>query len=71
MQELQNPIRVGDDHDVAREKSVLVRLTVDQHARWTAAATADKRTLADWVRVVIDEQLEKAPPAIKPTKRKR
>lgn len=61
---------LGDDAAVAREKSVLVRLTAEQHARWSAAAAAAKRTLADFVRIVVDESLEASAPA-KPAKKAR
>ena len=57
-QELATAHDVGDDHDVKREKLVMVRLTAEQHAKWQAAADAAKRTLADWVRVTVDEKLE-------------
>jgi hypothetical protein len=37
-----------------REARIMVNLTHEQRARWLAAATADQRTLPDWLRIVAD-----------------
>lgn len=58
--------KTGDDADVKREKSILIRVTAEQHEKWQAAATAAKRTVSDWIRIVIDEHLEGTAPTLKP-----
>ncbi len=63
-------VEVGDDAAVAREKSVLVRLTADTHAKWSKAAAVAKRTIADFARVVVDEYIEAHAPAKPTAKRK-
>ena len=63
-QELQTARQLGDDHDVKRDEQIMVRVTTEQLKAWQAAAAADQRTLADWVRIQCDA-------AIKPTKKGR
>lgn len=46
---------------MTREKIVMVRLTAEEREAWQAAADADQRKLADWVRVVVNAQLQAAP----------
>jgi hypothetical protein len=60
-----------DDATVAREKLVMVRLTVEEHDRWQAAAFANQRKLADYVRVVVNGQLEHVLPSRARQQRKR
>jgi hypothetical protein len=49
-----------------QEHPVSVRFTAEEHARLSALAERDKRTLADWIRVValreLERQVESAPP---------
>lgn len=59
----------GDDSDVNREKRdeiVMVRVTAAEKKAWEAAAENDQRTLADWIRIVVNGQA-----GFKPKKRRR
>jgi hypothetical protein len=52
--ELATARQLGDDHEVKRDEQIMVRLTREQLKAWQAAAAADQRTLADWVRIQCD-----------------
>lgn len=61
-QNLHSPHGSRDDLDVAnRDEIVMVRLTADEKKAWQAAADANQRKLADWVRVIVSAQLQTAP----------
>lgn len=53
----RNPQPARDALDVARDKIVMVRVTEDERKAWQAAADADQRKLADWIRVSVNAQL--------------
>lgn len=52
------PNRSRDDLDVNRAKNIVVRVTEEERKAWQAAADADQRKLSDWIRVVINAQLD-------------
>lgn len=60
-QKLRQPPDPRDDLEVKRDKIVMVRLTVEERQAWQAAADADQRKLADWIRVVVSAQLKPTP----------
>lgn len=41
----------NDDEEQTLDKVIKVRVSDSDHAAWTAAAKADNRTLADWIRM--------------------
>ena len=43
---------------MARPHQIAVRLTDEQRARWEERSSEDKRTLADWIRIVVDEHCD-------------
>lgn len=53
---------MGEIHDVKRDKFVMVRISIDEQQAWQAAADADKRKLADWIRIACNERIESAKP---------
>ncbi len=42
-----------------KTEQVHIRLSADQRARWEQRAAEDKRTLADWVRIQVDEACDR------------
>ncbi len=52
---------LGDDLEVTRPEQVMVRLTADEKKAWQAAADADQRKLADWIRIVVNAHLGAKP----------
>jgi len=56
---LRNPQPSRDALDeMSRDKIVMVRLTAEERDAWQAAADADQRKLADWIRVVVNASLK-------------
>lgn len=43
-----------------KEDRVAVRCTTAERARWEKAAAADKRVLADWIRIQLNEVIERS-----------
>lgn len=43
---------------MSRTHQITVRITDAQRDRWEERAKADKRTLADWIRIVVDEHCD-------------
>lgn len=46
------PLIVGER---SRPSTMGLRCTPSQRERWQAAADADRRTLADWIRIALDD----------------
>ncbi len=66
---LRPPVDPRDDQDVKRDKIVMVRVTVEERDAWQAAADADQRKLADWIRVAVNAQIKATEPAPAPRKK--
>ena len=48
------------------DTQINARATPEQKAAWAAAAKADGRTLAGWIRARLDEAARKAQPPVTP-----
>lgn len=61
------PTSPSDDPEMKRDEIVTIRLSSDEREAWQAAADADQRKLADWIRIVVNAQLPAKPK--QPTKK--
>lgn len=50
------PSRDAQD-EMSRDKIVMVRVSAEERAAWQAAADADRRKLADWIRNTVNDAL--------------
>lgn len=41
--------------DNGRTERITIRCTVEQREKWERAASAERRTLADWIRLQLDD----------------
>ena len=56
--------------EMARDKSLLLRLSAEEREAWQAAAEADQRKLSDWIRVTLNAVAKPKPPT-KPKPKRR
>jgi hypothetical protein len=50
-----------DDQDVKRDAIITIRLSAEEREAWQAAADADQRKLADWIRLSVNATLKSSP----------